>query len=120
VDVVVTGRPPACHLDGEWKGCGYLLRELRRNRPFLVVFGHTHEGYGEGHFLYDGVQAAWEIIVLGHGGFFVLLGVVFQILLGWLGSFLWRSNLPSTKSVNAAVVHRRRGDKLTEPITIVN
>lgn len=50
VDILVTHGPPLGIGDrvsrGESAGCEDLLRELKRVRPRLHVFGHIHEGYG--------------------------------------------------------------------------
>lgn len=55
------------------KGDGYLLRELRRVKPKLVVFGHAHDGYGEDMLMHDGVQSAYEDIILQRSGVLFLL-----------------------------------------------
>lgn len=54
-DVVISHGPPVMHCDVKRKGDGYLLRELRRVKPRLVVFGHIHDGYGEDRLFHDGV-----------------------------------------------------------------
>jgi len=45
-DVLLCHGPPKGHLDDGDKGCPHLLREVRRARPQLVVFGHIHEARG--------------------------------------------------------------------------
>ncbi|WOO82728.1 putative rhamnogalacturonate lyase C [Vanrija pseudolonga] len=44
-DVLLSHGPPLGHLD-DGKGSPWLLRELRRARPRLLVFGHIHESRG--------------------------------------------------------------------------
>ncbi|EWG40213.1 hypothetical protein FVEG_15119 [Fusarium verticillioides 7600] len=59
IDVLVTHGPPFAHLDlNLW--CHYLLKELRRIRPLLHVFGHVHEGYGQETVFFDRLQKTYE------------------------------------------------------------
>jgi Icc-related predicted phosphoesterase len=46
VDVLLTHGPPMGHLDWDRAGCPFLLKEIRRARPRLVLFGHIHEARG--------------------------------------------------------------------------
>lgn len=65
-DILVVHGPPALYVDcdGEVgrdgnvkvKGDGYLLREIRRVRPRLVVCGHIHGAYGLSVIRHDGLQ----------------------------------------------------------------
>ena len=109
-DVLVTHGPPYLHLDMNGKGCGHLLKELRRVRPVAVVFGHIHAGYGEEFLSYDGVQEAWEQVLLGTNGFLPLLKMIFRIA--------WPYNGVSTRLVNAAVLREESEGGLRSPVVI--
>lgn len=45
-DVLLVHGPPKGYLDQGGKGCPQLLREIRRVKPKIVVFGHIHQGRG--------------------------------------------------------------------------
>ncbi|KAK0378862.1 metallophosphoesterase domain-containing protein [Colletotrichum limetticola] len=65
-DILVTHAPPKGHMDdprGHW-GCEMLLAEVWRARPRLHVFGHVHCGRGREAVAFDGLQAAYEEVVL--------------------------------------------------------
>lgn len=65
-DILVAHGPPALY--GDWdgetgpsgrvkvKGDGYLLREIRRVKPKMVVCGHIHGAYGLASIEHDGIQ----------------------------------------------------------------
>ncbi|RJE21105.1 Calcineurin-like phosphoesterase [Aspergillus sclerotialis] len=65
-DILIVHGPPALYgdCDGEKgttgivkvKGDGYLLREIRRVRPKVVICGHTHGAYGLAVIQHDGIQ----------------------------------------------------------------
>ena len=59
------------------KGDGYLLQELRRVKPRLVVCGHIHDGYGQTVLMHDEVCRMRELILLERGG---LLAIVTMVL----------------------------------------
>lgn len=83
-DIVVTHGPPRGHMDpghfGKIAGCPHLLREIRRVRPKLHVFGHIHEGRGQEVLKTDAMTVAYEAITEhgdGLGGLCRLLSVRF-------------------------------------------
>lgn len=65
-DILVVHGPPALYGDydgdkdavekGQVKGDGYLLREIRRSKPKLVVCGHIHGAFGTTVIRHDGIQ----------------------------------------------------------------
>jgi Icc-related predicted phosphoesterase len=55
-------------------GCQYLLDELWRKRPRLHVFGHVHDGYGVEWVRFDGLQRAYETVVIAGGGLPCFIG----------------------------------------------
>lgn len=105
-DVVVVHGPPALHHDGEreHKGDGYLLRELRRVKPRLVVFGHIHDGYGVGELSHDGAQGAYEDIVLRRSGLVAILRMCFWVEVEWFRFLLGLSGPKTTTLVNADII----------------
>jgi predicted phosphodiesterase len=110
-DIVVTHGPPIFHLDMDGKGCEYLLKELRRIRPMATVFGHIHAGYGQETLSFDGVQEAWEKVLLGSTKVKHLLKMALRII--WpQGS----SKNGGTKLVNAAVLREQQTGGLREPV----
>lgn len=103
-DVVVVHGPPALYCDDKRKGDGYLLKELRRVKPKLVVFGHVHDGYGEDKLWHDGVQSAKDDICLGANGLLGIVSMVFWVILAWLRALLDHTSQPDlTRLVNAAI-----------------
>ncbi|KAK2738741.1 hypothetical protein FQN57_006908 [Myotisia sp. PD_48] len=53
-DVLLTHEPPWQILDGHLQsGSLYLLREIERVKPSLVVCGHVHSGYGQEQICFD-------------------------------------------------------------------
>ncbi|UQC74016.1 metallophosphoesterase domain-containing protein [Colletotrichum lupini] len=149
-DVLVTHAPPKGHMDdprGHW-GCEMLLAEVWRARPRLHVFGHVHCGRGREAVAFDGLQAAYEAVVLleaeafavvasgGGGGVGVNIGrrvgnVVMAwfkalLALGWCllvwGWVLWwhggRRGTGRTVFVNAAAVGGVRDRLVREAIVV--
>ncbi len=78
-DILVVHDPPALYgdCDGEVgrdgnvkvKGDGYLLREIRRVRPRLVVCGHIHGAYGLSVIRHDGMQDVMDELQMGWEGY---------------------------------------------------
>ena len=61
-DILITHGPPKFHLDANAQGNQYLVYELCRVRPKLVVYGHIHDGYGKDVVDFNDIQAAYERI----------------------------------------------------------
>ncbi|ERF69900.1 hypothetical protein EPUS_05444 [Endocarpon pusillum Z07020] len=104
-DIVLTHGPPWGHLDGLKKsGCAFLVREVARVRPQLVVYGHIHIGYGMEESVYDRVGKAYEAVMGQLGGRGTLVGMAWGIVWEWfLGKIFHRAG-KKTIFVNAAVV----------------
>lgn len=83
-DILVTHGPPKGHLDLGGKGCPQLLKEIRRAKPRLVVFGHIHEGHGEEQLVYHGARAAHDKILSGDGGIFTVSVMAIFTVLSWM------------------------------------
>ncbi|KAH8757731.1 phosphoesterase [Diaporthe sp. PMI_573] len=67
-DILVTHGPPKFHLDARdfhRAGCPYLSGEVARIRPKLHVFGHIHTSYGREDAVLDGMQRAYEDVMIG-------------------------------------------------------
>ena len=54
-----------------------LLKEMGRTKSRLHVFGHVHEGYGIGYFVYDRFEACYEDICRGIGSLSMLVEIIF-------------------------------------------
>lgn len=70
-EILITHGPPKLHLDARdfhRAGCPYLGEEVARIRPRLHVFGHIHASYGREDVVLDGMQRAYEDIIIGWGG----------------------------------------------------
>lgn len=117
VDVLITHGPPRGHLDLMRLGCAHLLRELWRMRPLLHVFGHVHEGYGQEWLAFDGLQEAFEQVVMGTGPRRIL-GLGRLALEVFWGIFRQVKEAPCLL-VNAAMVGGLRDKERRQPITVV-
>lgn len=141
-DIVVTHSPPKFHLDlpgVKAMGNPFLLREVRRTKPLLQVFGHIHAGKSD---LLGVLKGGREIVrwddaekalaeVLDQSSADGLLGLIFSLLdLGnWyrLFSFLVHGSLgvvwdrmlgqrpASTVLVNAALMYCDTGELRNRP-----
>ena len=116
-DVVIChGRPLGfCNVDR--KGDGYLLRELRRVKPRLLVSGHIHDGFGEIVMVHDGVEGRVEGVVLsqrGLGGVVELLVWVCWACLKWVLGLDMGKAERVTRIVNAAVAPGEMGKSMEE------
>ena len=117
-DILLTHGPPKWHLDANALGNEYLLKELRRTKLPLVVFGHIHAGYGHDVIAFDDVQVAYEDIVFGKKGILPLITMILHLLIDgtykkWIGS---RPKV--TRLVNAAVVGGRDNEETRPPIVV--
>ncbi len=117
-DVIVVHGPPALHCDVSRKGDWYLLREVRRVMPKVVVCGHIHDGYGQDVLLHDGVEGAREDVELQCRGLLTIIRMCFWILISWLRALAGVSNLRATRIVNAAVAPGAQGQKTKAPIVV--
>lgn len=123
-DILITHGPPKLHLDKRdfhRAGCPYLSVEVARLQPRLHVFGHIHAAYGREELVLDGVQRAYEDVVVGWGGWATLgrmAALVALRSLWWVG----RGGRPvegrGTTFVNAAVVGGRRNELVNEPVVV--
>jgi predicted phosphodiesterase len=90
-DILLTHGPPALHLD-EGKGCKYLLKEMWRARPKLLIFGHIHDGRGEEVVTFDRTQTCYENALLGIRPWINVFKLIFctlsKVLVGGLGTAL--------------------------------
>ncbi|KAI9848758.1 MAG: hypothetical protein M1837_006845 [Sclerophora amabilis] len=121
-DILLTHGPPKFHLDQNVLGNAYLLKELCRVRPRLVVFGHIHGGYGQEVVAFDALQSAFESVRIGDGGIMSVSLMLFHMLLEWIWFALGRAAArPAgmlTRLVNAAAVGGPRNRDRRSPITV--
>jgi predicted phosphodiesterase len=68
-DILVVHGPPHLHLDG-WRraGCPVLAREIAKQKPKLVVFGHIHKSHGQKTVVFDKHQQLYDEISRGSSG----------------------------------------------------
>lgn len=115
-DILLTHGPPLGHLDDNGKGCRWLLEELWRTKPRLVVFGHIHPGRGQRQVFFDGLQECYENVIRGQWSWMNLAMMSCNVL--W--STLWRrTRTPHTKYsqlVNAAIAGGQGGPEIREPV----
>lgn len=92
-DILVVHGPPALY--GDWdgekdsagkakvKGDGYLLQEIRRVEPRMVICGHIHGAYGLVTIRHDGIQSVVNKLQMRWEGY-GLFGALQQILWGYI------------------------------------
>lgn len=125
-DILVVHGPPALYgdCDGEVgqggnvkvKGDGYLLREIRRVRPRLVVCGHIHGAYGVSVIHHDGIQDVTDGLQMGWEGY-GFLGALKQAF--WSKTTTSRSVVsPDTLVVNAAIARSSERSEEKSAISI--
>ncbi|KAL2366937.1 hypothetical protein RJZ56_000024 [Blastomyces dermatitidis] len=102
-DVVVLHGPPLLYCDVERTGDGYLLRELRRVKPQLSVFGHIHDGYGVDRLVHDRVQNARDEIYLHRSGLSAIFRMSFWMTVAWVRMLLGLPQPLETILINAAI-----------------
>lgn len=103
-DIVVTHGPPREFLDGVRDhpcGCASLVREVRRVKPQVHVFGHIHEGHGTGVMVHSDAASAGASARVGKvPGIIETAGIVARSLAARLSA----SGGRVTRLVNAASV----------------
>lgn len=98
-DIVLTHGPPKGYLDEGGKGCNWLLRELWRVKPRLVVCGHIHEGRGRKDMAWDAVQSGYDF-----GGFLKVIIMGIAVCWWWISKeVIGKSRIGRTAIVNAAI-----------------
>jgi predicted phosphodiesterase len=118
VDILLTHGPPALHLD-EDKGCRYLLRELRRVQPSLVVFGHIHSGGGEEWVDFNEAQVCYEEALLGNWPWIHVPWLALRVAMAAIRRMFHTKHQSSkVHLVNAAVAPEAGNRKCKEPIVV--
>ena len=106
-DILLTHGPPTGHLDDGGKGNYCLLKELRRVRPKVVVFGHIHPGHGREDVMFDKAQSLFDDIVQDQRGPVALLLLAVLVLWGRMVRMLMVArgeDQRPTALINASVV----------------
>ena len=120
-DILLTHGPPAGHLDDGGKGSCYLLKDLQRVRPKLVVFGHIHAGHGREDVVFDRAQGMYDDIVWDRNGLLSLFFLAVLILWGVIRR-MWpvggRQGGRMTTLINASVVGGP-GNSIERPAQVV-
>lgn len=123
-DILITHGPPKLHLDKRdfhRAGCPYLSVEVARLRPRLHVFGHIHAAHGREEVVLDGVQRAYEDVMVGWGGWATLARMAALVALAsawWVVRGCRPVEGSGTTFVNAAVVGGRRNELVHEPVVV--
>lgn len=131
VDILVTHTPPKYHLDlalPNALGCEHLLKEVRRVRPALHVFGHVHWGAGREVVHWDraheayvegmGMQSKYARGVLSPGLWWNVIRVVYRGVRELLWDRVWGGQSAHTVLVNAAQTKGNTG-KLGNAVQVV-
>ncbi|PSN67494.1 hypothetical protein BS50DRAFT_621481 [Corynespora cassiicola Philippines] len=132
VDVLVTHTPPKFHLDlplPDGLGCEHLMREVRRVKPALHVFGHVHWGAGKATVWWDGahdayetamgVRSKWTRGLLNPWLWWNVVRVGYRGLRELIWDKIWGGQGPNTIMVNAAQMHGNTG-KLGNRVQVVD
>lgn len=117
-NILLTHGPPLGYLDAERLGNDYLLQELRRVKPQLVVFGHIHPGYGETSVVFDGSQNAYDDVMLRKGGITALLRLVAHLIVSHVTQLYHKGFIHDTKLVNASIMVARH-EQGRSPVTVL-
>lgn len=100
-DILLVHGPPKGHLDFGGKGCPNLLRELRRVRPSLVVFGHIHAGHGREDVVWgNGVLNAYHVAMLGGAGWATVMTAIWWTIWNWVIALMARLSVCERRHVS--------------------
>lgn len=116
-DILITHMPPFAHLDLDGLGDEQLLREVKRVRPRLHVFGHIHAGYGKDELHHDSFEEIYEAVMRCQTGLWGVLKMSWCIV--WLRLVRRKAQGHfSTILVNAATVGGLRDTDVRAPFTV--
>ncbi|KAF2263800.1 Metallo-dependent phosphatase [Lojkania enalia] len=114
-DILITHTPPKYHLDlpmPAGMGCEHLLKEVKRVKPILHVFGHVHWSAGQmvvwwegSHEAYEkgmSIQSRWTHGLLNPWLWWNVVRVGYRGLRGLIWDRIWGGQGPRTVMVNAA------------------
>ncbi|KAJ5782247.1 hypothetical protein N7457_004021 [Penicillium paradoxum] len=126
-DILVVHGPPALYgdCDGERgadgkvkvKGDGYLLHEIQRTKPKMVVCGHIHGAFGLTIIQHDGIQDLIDGSQIGWKGY-DLLGTLKQIVWSRVTTGRDIDCSRETLVVNAAIAPDNKGKEEKLPIIV--
>ena len=123
-DIVITHGPPKGHLDDTGLGCRFLLKEIWRVQPRLLVCGHIHGGRGREVLTFDATQYYYERVIKSAGNFVACIDMMVLLSYAGLEWIRWRfaGQKVSGRSVviNAAMTRGKgydvAGDAIVEDI----
>ena len=126
LDILITHTPPKWHLDlPAGLGCEWLLREVRRTKPRVHVFGHVHAARGSEAVYWDGCQSAYETICnrscrgtlsfIGIASYVDLGRMVLQGMRAIIWRLLWRGEEEGGLMINAALMSQSSGNLDQKP-----
>jgi hypothetical protein len=115
IDILITHTPPKFHLDlslPKGIGCEHLLREVKRVKPALHVFGHVHWGAGQTVVWWDkahdayvrglSIESRWTRGLLNPRLWWNVVRVAYRGIRELLWDRVWGGQSPNTIMVNAA------------------
>jgi Calcineurin-like phosphoesterase len=115
-DLLMTHMPPFAHLDLDGFGDKFLLRESRRVRPRLHVFGHFHAGYGKDELHYDSFDTIYEAVMMRQTGFWGVFKMGCWLV--WASLTGKNQSQDHTFLVNAATMGGPRDTDIRAPLTV--
>jgi Calcineurin-like phosphoesterase len=115
-DLLITHMPPFAYLDIDGFGDESLLREVRRVRPKLHVFGHFHAGYGKNELQYDSFEAVYEAVMRRQAGLWGILKMT--CWLAWSSCIGRTQDRHHTVLINAAITGGPRDTEIRAPLTV--
>jgi hypothetical protein len=131
IDILITHTPPKHHLDlplPDGFGCEHLLKEVKRVKPKLHVFGHVHWGAGNQVYWWSQCQEAYEAGMNVKPGlsrgflsprlWWSVVGVVIYGMKELVWDKVWGGQRRSTLMVNAAQMKGNTG-KLGNRVQVV-
>lgn len=131
-DILITHTPPKYHNDlplPDGMGCEHLLKEVKRIKPALHVFGHIHWGAGQSVVWWDGCHDAYingmetrskyTHGLLSPRLWFNVIRVGYRGVRELIWDKVWGGQGPGTIMVNAAQMHGNTG-KLGNPVQVVD
>jgi predicted MPP superfamily phosphohydrolase len=132
IDILITHTPPKYHLDlplPKGIGCEHLLREVKRVKPTLHVFGHVHWGAGQTVVWWDkahdayvrglSIESGWTRGLLNPRLWWNLVRVAYRGIRELLWDRVWGGQSPNTIMVNAGQMHGNTG-KLGNLVHVVD
>lgn len=116
-DILITHMPSFAHPDLDGLEDEQLLREVRRARPELHVFGHIQAGYGKDELHHDSFEEIYKAVMRSDADLWGVLKMAFYAAL--VCAVVKKTRCyRRTLLVNAATVGGFRSEDLREPLIV--